>query len=254
MKRQCWVLGILTLLATQGCNPREPSPWTLMELGTRPVREAWDKGEALVLVAGDGAKDGNEPWPVVLFPDSSLDSRILRREIFSMPSIACGDRMRMHWSSLPLAIREAVPGPHSDSIVIKWHCMDRRKLAAFAAQQVALSAHPNQIESQWIASLRLGYPEEFEAPERTYREDETVFLEIATHRPDGSEIGDTVRLTFQFGQSDQVVPALEPFLLEAGPGCKASIWAPSADAFGQEAHPEFGLPAHTPVQFVVKAN
>ncbi len=252
-------LWILFLLALSGCSEREPLPWTLLELGSRPIRAAWDQGEALVLTVEARAQEDGGPkaaasnWPIVIFPDTSAASRIMRRELFGLADIACGDRMRLHPQDLPPSLRAVLDEQYADSVELSWQCAHRTELAALLAPIVALSAQPGPSEERWLATLRKGFPEKVILPEHPYREGDHVQLEIEAYRPDGSLVGDTVKLAFRWGEPDQVVPALKPFLLQAGKGSSASLWSRSDQAFGTEAHPVLGLPAHTPVQFVVKA-
>jgi len=108
-------------------------------------------------------------------------------------------------------------------------------------------------EQRWLETLRLSDPEVFTSPSARYRSGDLVRLVIECQRPDGSPVGDTVRLDFRLGEQDQVVTALEPGLSQAGPGAHWTVWALSSNAFGSQPQPKLGLPAHTPLKFSVVA-
>ena len=78
-------------------------------------------------------------------------------------------------------------------------------------------------------------------------------LSISTTRADGHPLQpETVSISFNKGDADQVVPAIERELSRARSNSEWTVWATSVDAFGKEAHPELGLPPHMPLRFTVR--
>lgn len=240
----------LIALIPCGCQPPPAAPWTLLELGDGPITEALDGG-ALILAL---TEDALPSWPGMLIPgDTALAARIARRDLLTLPSIMCGDRMSLRTGDLPLSLTRGFGWPPEDSLTVRWTCMDRGAFARFAEAFVTRAQSPAMAEVLWLATLRQWWPDSLTTPDIPYAPGAPVHLDILAERPDGSMIGEPVHLDFYFGDADQVVPALLPGLERAGAGAHWSVWSSSADAFGSGPHPELGLPAFTPVRFRVEA-
>ena len=234
---------LILCLCFAGCTRNNPPPWHLMVLGEGSVAESieheWVMAET----------QGKRHWLQTKGPH---DRTKLSRDLKSMPDIACGDVMRISPLDFPLSIQHALGwGDLKDSIVVTWHCLDRGALAALHRQSI--DHHPNKataFEKEWIELLQLHHPNsERHEGERLKMGDE-ITLSVTTVRADAIPMEpETVKLTFHLGDSDQVVSALQPGLNIARTQSTWSVWATSASAFGQEAHPELELPAHMPLWF-----
>ncbi len=229
-----------------GCRSESPLQWRLLELGTTPITTAWERGQTVAAFTDERL------WPGFIFPnDSSPQARIARRDAMTMPAIMCGDKMRLHPKDLPLGWVQQFDWSTRDSLTVSWKCLERAELAALGAGIVRASAQPEADEWIWLEALSQCDPVAFSAPNRRFVEDEMVRLAIACERPDGTALGDTVRLDFRYGELGQVIKALQPGLNRAGPGAHWTIWSPSYLAFGSHRHPELALEAHTPLKFSV---
>lgn len=238
-------------LCTAGCGPRTSFPWTLLEIGDLPIGTALDSGQVVHAI-----HEGQEnPFLGMLFPsDTALASRIARRDLRTLPMIACGDRMRLHPGDLPASITQQLGWSTEDSLTVSWHCLDATQMAALGRRAFSAGMDSADAERRWWGVLKRWKPETQHFTDRTYREGEQVNLTILTQLPDGRNVGDTVTLSFHFGDTDQVVKALEPGLFKAGPGAHWTVWSPSALAFGNPAHPSMGIPPFTPLHFSVTAH
>ena len=159
---------------------------------------------------------------------------------------------------LGLELRAFLGGPARTASPSQWRCSatraGHRPLSGHDCCRLAASAPSSVPQRQrWLETLRLSDPEVFTSPSARYRSGDLVRLVIECQRPDGSPVGDTVRLDFRLGEQDQVVTALEPGLSQAGPGAHWTVWALSSNAFGSQPQPKLGLPAHTPLKFSVVA-
>ncbi len=243
--------GVGLMLTTGGCRPKEELPWTLLELGTEPLHAALDGGAAIRATWDDR----QHPFQGLMFPsDTTLQGRIARRDLLTLPTLACGDRLRLHPKDLPNSLTTQFDWPREDSLTVRWECLDGRALATLGRTIFSALEDSAHGERQWVAMLRQWRPETFTAPERIYSPGEKVDLTIVCSRPDGVQVGDTVRMEFRLGETDQVVPAVERALMKAGPGAYWAVWSPSEDAFGSRAHPDLQLPARTPLHFAVEAH
>ena len=249
MRPRGWVGTASIALMVAGCTEQDALPWTLIELGTDPMVSAWDSG-MLIMAEEEG---GSAPWPAMLPPDTAQEGRIIRRDLSTLPVIACGDVMRLSPADLPLGLTDRLNWTGKDSLTVRWHCLDRTALATFGRAHVDAAEHPALVEAQWLQALKALEPEHFTRPTTRYAAGDSVLLQVVTLRPDRSRIGDTLHMDFTFGDRRQVVPALEATLSQAGPGADWSVWAGSAFAFGSGPHPELGLAAFTPLQFLVSA-
>lgn len=219
-----------------------------MELGTAPITAAWERGEAVA------AFTEGQQWPGLIFAtDSSQIGRIVRREAQALPPISCGDKMRLHPKDLPLSWARALGWKNQDSLTVRWQCLDQTDLADLGQRLTQASAQPAAEERLWMAALKSMDPEYSAPAQRRYQPGEKVHLSIACQRPDGSHVGDTIRLDFRFGETGQVVDALQPGLAQAGPGAHWSVWALSSKAFGSQRQSKLLLEAHTPLKFTVVA-
>lgn len=246
MRPHCGLL-ICVLCALAGCTQKETAPWQWVELGAIPITEALDSGEGVAAM-----HPSSDDWPHIWWgQDTTL--RIARRELTNMPGIACGDLMHLYTGDFPVSIRQVYGWGQSDSLLIRWRCLDRPALAQLGAAKTAAAPRPEESERHWFNALRQLEPDRIEWADRTYAEGDPVQLTIMAYRPDGSFFGDTVHMAFGAGAPDQVVPALLPFLNQAGPGASARVWSTSEMAFGSGAHPQWRLAPFTPVQFVVQA-
>ncbi|HCZ07901.1 MAG TPA: hypothetical protein DHV07_02030 [Flavobacteriales bacterium] len=248
MKCHAALLVAAAAIWSTGCQSPDPLPWKLVELGTEPITSAWERGEAVA------AEIEGDRWPGFIFAhDSSTQGRIARRDAKTLPVIMCGDKMRLHPKDLPLGWSSYFSWEGRDSLTVQWRCYDRAAIARFGSRLLQTSATPQADEQRWLETLRLSDPEVFTSPSARYRSGDLVRLVIECQRPDGSPVGDTVRLDFRLGEQDQVVTALEPGLSQAGPGAHWTVWALSSNAFGSQPQPKLGLPAHTPLKFSVVA-
>ena len=243
--------GLCGWMATMGCQQKERLPWRLLELGTQPLAEAMEHGN-VVHATYEGQQD---PFQGLLFPrDTTLQARIARRDVLTLPTLACGDRMRLHPADLPGSLTAALDWPQEDSLTVRWDCLDGVKLADLGMQAFNWNGDSTVAERMWLEVLRSWKPETMTAPARRYAENDPVSLTVVCTRPDGRQVGDTVRMKFRKGETDQVVPALEQGLAIAGPGASWSVWSASNEAFGSQAHPSLGLTAHMPLHFTVQAD
>lgn len=235
--------ALILCLGLAGCVKTAPPPWHLMALGEGSVAESIGHEWVMAEVQGE------RHW---LQAKGAHERTKLSRDLQSLPDIACGDVMRISPLDLPLSISHAFGWEdRKDSIVVTWHCLDQGALAALYRQSI--EDHPNQaaaLEREWIRLLQLHHPNsERHEGERLKMGDE-ITLALTTVRADAMPMKpETVKLTFHLGDSDQVVDALQPGLNMVRTHSTWSVWATSASAFGQEAHPDLGLPAHTPLWF-----
>lgn len=192
-------------MATMGCQQKAPLPWRLLELGTQPLTEALSQGH-VVHATFEGQQD---PFQGMLFPhDTTLQGRIARRDVLTLPTLACGDRMRLHPADLPGSLTAALDWPLDDSLTVRWDCLHEAQLASLGMQAFALGGDSSETERKWLEVLRSWKPETMKGAERRYAENEPVSLTVVCTRPDGHRVGDTVRMKFRKGETDQVVPAL----------------------------------------------
>ena len=243
--------GLCGWMATLGCQQKERLPWRLLELGTQPLAEAMEHGN-VVHATYEGQQD---PFQGLLFPrDTTLQARIARRDVLTLPTLACGDRMRLHPADLPGSLTKVLDWTQDDSLTVRWNCLGEAQVAALGMQAFALGGDSSETERKWLEVLRSWKPETKIGAERRYGDNDPVSLTVVCTRPDGRQVGDTVRLKFRKGETDQVVPALEKGLAQAGPGASWSVWCASEEAFGSQAHPSLGLAAHMPLHFTVQAD
>ena len=238
-----WLIALLVLW---GCHPSTPPSWKLIELGSGSVAEALADGWVAAEV------DDQIHW---LRPDEDNSLTTLARDLHSLPDIACGDLIRLSPKDLPLSIRDAFGWRgRVDSMTVRWHCHDQNSLAQFFLEEMNQnSASPSALEQEWIHLLRIQLPDEHSHAGQEFRSGEELTLSISTTRADGRPLEpETVSITFNMGDADQVVPAIEKELSHARSSSEWTVWATSADAFGEEAHPELGLPAHMPLRFSVR--
>jgi len=241
-----WRMALILVLGLAGCTRSTPPPWQLLELGQGSVpdaiRDQWVMVEA----------DGNRHW---LEAGEGNGLEKLSRDLRTLPEIACGDVMRLAPGNLPLSIRHSLGlEGMKDSLTVKWNCLDQAALAAVFLK--AIQDDPLQgdaMEDKWVDLLRTHHPETDRHSGKALRSGDEITLLVSTVRADGQPLEpETVRLTFNHGDADQVVEALEPGLLLARSNSTWSVWARSGSAFGQEAHPDLGLPAHMPLRFSVR--
>lgn len=249
MKLRGWAGCAAVTMLAWGCAEQDALPWTLIELGAEPLVQAWESGK---LIAAEEVGDGAS-WPAMLPPDTSNEGRIIRRDLATLPVIACGDVMRLLPADLPMALTDRLGWSGRDSLTVRWNCLDRTALATFGRVLVDAAEEPALTEAQWLRALKALEPEHFTRPGSRYAMGDAVQLQVVTLRPDGSRVGDTLHMDFIFGNRDQVVPALEAPLSQAGPGAEWSVWAGSGFAFGSGPHPGLGLAPFTPLQFLVSA-
>lgn len=238
-----WLIALLFLW---GCRPSTPPPWTLIELGNGSVAEAMINGWIAAEV------DQEIHW---LRRDEDNNLATLARDLHSLPDIACGDLIRLSPADLPLSIRDAFGWRgRVDSMTVRWHCHDQNSLSRFFQEEMGRdSTFPSVLEQEWIHLLRMQLPDERSHGGQDIRAGEEVTLSISTTRADGRPLKpQTVSVTFNMGDADQVVPAIERELSRTRSNSQWTVWANSADAFGEEAHPELGLPPHMPLRFTVR--
>ena len=238
-----WLIALLFLCC---CRPSTPPPWKLIELGSDSIAEAVVRGWIAAEV------DQEIHW---LRPDADNSAATLARDLHSLPDIACGDLIRLSPGDLPLSIRDAFGWRgRVDSMTVRWQCHDQNSLAQFFLKEMGRdSAFPSAIEKEWVDLLRIQLPDERSHVGQAIRAGEEVTLSISTTRADGRPLEpETVSVTFNMGDADQVVPGIERELNRARSNSEWTVWATSADAFGEEAHPELGLPAHMPLRFGVR--
>lgn len=241
MNLQQSILGLVAAALICACHPKPSAPWKLIALGTEPIDSALARGEAIC------AWDPNDTaWPALLYADDAI-------ALDSLPVILCGDQMTVLPADLPQELRHHMQWEGSDSLTITWHCLGRRDLAQMGADLVSKTAQPAGAEWVWHQAMNRAVPDTFVPPTAPYNWGDTVTLTITCERPDGRSVGDTVRLSFMKGEADQVVPALEAGLSQAGPGASWTTWALSQDAFGSGDHPDLGLAAYTPLFFRIEA-
>lgn len=238
--QQCLV-GLVVSAALFGCQSRPSPPWKLLAIGTEPVDSALARGEAIC--AWDPL---DAAWPVLLYAG---DAAVLD----SLPDILCGDQMTVLPTDLPKRLRQHMQWEGGDSLNLTWQCLGRQALAHMGADIVSKAARPALAEQMWRQALERTMPGTYEPPMAPFAWGDTVTLTITCERPDGRAVGDTVRLSFLKGEPDQVVPALEAGLSQAGPGARWATWALSSDAFGSGAHPDLGLAPFTPLFFRAEA-
>lgn len=235
------VIGLVAAATLFACHTKPTAPWKLVALGTEPIDSALVRGEA---VCAWNTLD--TAWPVLLY---ASDAAVLN----SLPDIHCGDQVVVSPTDLPKAFRQRMQWEGSDSLNLTWQCLGRQELALMGADIASRTSQPAGAEILWRRALERAMPGSFTPPAAMYASGDTVTLTITCEHPNGQCVGDTVRLSFMKGQPDQVVPALEVGLSQAGPGAQWATWALSRDAFGSQGHPDLGLAPHTPLYFSVKA-
>ena len=238
-----WLIALLVLW---GCRPSTPPPWKLIELGNSSVAEAVVDGWVAAEV------DDQIHW---LRPDENNSLTTLARDLHSLPDIACGDLIQLSPTDLPLSIRDAFGWRERvDSMTVRWQCHDQSSLAQFFLEEMNQnSASLSVLEQEWMRLLRIQLPDERSHAGQDIQPGVEMTLSISTTRADGRPLEpETVSMTFNKGDADQVVPAIERELSRALSNSEWTVWATSADAFGQEAHPELGLPPHMPLRFTVR--
>ena len=139
-------------------------------------------------------------------------------------------------------------------MTVRWHCHDQNSLAQiFLEEMNRNSAAPSALEQEWIDLLQIHLPNHRSHVGQDIQSGEEVTLSISTTRADGLPLEpETVSITFNRGDADQVVPAIERELNWARSKSEWITWATSAEAFGEEAHTELGLPPHMPLRFTVR--
>lgn len=237
------------------CAPKTPLPWRLLELGMTPVHMAMADGQWILVETNTS--------PHWLSPDTlTLEGAKLRRDMVSLPEISCGDLMRVPSSALPHSIVDALNwGPEltdrKDSLTLRWRCFDQRALAIWFENRIgAISpAKRGAEEAEWVRILQQAQPNSEAISARPYEKGQPIRLRILTVRADGTILNpDTVVMSFMYGDPSQVVTAIVPGLLKAGPGSEWAAWSTSQNAFGSQAHPDMGLKSHTPLRFSVWAD
>ena len=241
------IAALLTaLLSFWGCQPSTPPPWKLIELGSGSVAEAVVHGWVAAEV------DHQTHW---LRPDADNSLATLSRDLHSLPEIECGDLIRLSPEDLPLSILDALGlRGETDSIIVRWHCHDQNSLAQFFLDEMNQnSASPSMLEQEWIHLLQMQHPDHSSHVGQEVPSGGEMTLSISTTRADGLPLEpETVSITFNKGDADQVVPAIERELNRARSNSEWTVWAASTEAFGEKAHPELGLPPHMPLLFTVR--
>ena len=231
-----------------GCTAPQTPPWRLMELGHGDVTSALDAGQWVLAES--------EAGPGWLSPDTTLEGRALLRDLRSLPTLACGDRMRLSPTDLPWTLRDRFGWTGTDSLTVHWQCLGPDELAQH--HTAAMRRRPfdqGRIEADWVALLRAAEPDWMLEGQTPIAEGDSVTLTISTRRADGITLEpDPVVLTFALGHPDQVVPALAPWLSGIKRGTQFAVWSTSDQAFGSEAHPELGLPEQMPLRFSVRVD
>lgn len=236
---------LIPALLLLGCTRSAGPPWRLIELGEGPVARQLETGWVRVECSSDSR------W---LLPDNGPEGlALLARDLRSLPEIACGDKVRLWPGDIPLSIRHAAGWSGTDSLTVRWQCFDQTSLSALFLEEIQRdSASANPWEALWISMLQIHHPDTQRHDGAPLRKGEEVTLSVTTQCADGRMLmPDTVRLTFRIGDAGQVAPALEEGLRHIHSESQWSVWSTSSDAFGSEAHPELGLPAHMPLQFSV---
>ena len=236
---------LVVLLSLWSCHHSTPPPWKLIELGSGSVAEAVVHGWVAAEV------DQQTHW---LRPDADNSLATLARDLHSLPDIACEDLMRLSPEDLPLSIRDAFGWRGKvDSMTIRWHCHDQDSLAQFFLEEMGRdSASPSAIEQEWVDLLRMRLSDHRSHGGQVIQSGEEITLTISTARADGRPLEpETVSISFNKGDANQVVPAIERELSRARSNSQWTVWGTSADAFGEEAHPELGLPPLMPLRFTV---
>lgn len=234
--------ALLLIECTRSAGP----PWRLIELGEGSVADHLESGWVQVESGSDSR------W---LLPDNGPEGlAILARDLRSLPKIACGDKVRLLPRDMPLSIRHAAGWSGTDSLTVQWQCFDQAGLAGLFLEAIQQdSALADQREAAWISMLQIHHPDTQHNDGVPLRMGEEVTLSISTTRADGRPLQpETVSVTFNMGDADQVVPAIEKELNRARSNSEWTVWATSANAFGEEAHPELGLPAYMPLRFSVR--
>jgi len=236
---------LIPALLLIGCTRSAGPPWRLIELGVGSVANHLESGWVRV------ESDSGHHW--LLADQGSEELAMLARDLRSLPEIACGDRVRLLPSDMPLSIRHAAEWTGTDSLTVQWQCFDEPGLAALFLERIQQdSASADQREAEWISMLQIHRPDTQHHNGVPLRMGEEVTLRVTTQCADGRRLmPDTVRLTFRIGDAGQVAPALEEGLRHIHSESQWSVWSTSSNAFGSEAHPELGLPAHMPLQFSV---
>ena len=163
--------------------------------------------------------------------------------------------MRLSPEDLPLSIQDALGWRgRVDSMTVRWHCHGQNGLAQFFLEEMDRdSASPSAIEQEWVDLLRMQLPDQRSHAGQVIQSGEEITLTISTTRADGRPLEpETISISFNKGDVDQVVPTIERELFRARSNSEWTLWATSAEAFGEEAHPELGLPHHMPLRFTVR--
>jgi len=237
---------LVILLCLWSCHHSTPPPWKLIELGSGSVAEAVVDGWVATEV------DQEIHW---LRPDEGNSLTTLARDLHSLPDIACGDLIRLAPGDLSLSIRDAFGWRgRTDSMTVRWQCHDQNSLAQFFLEEMDRNPiHSSTLEQEWTHLLQVQLPDHHSHVGQDIQPGKEVTLVISTTRADGLPLEpETVSITFNKGDADQVVPAIERELNRARSNSEWTVWATSAEAFGEEAHPELGLPPHMPLRFTVR--
>lgn len=234
------------LLCLWGCTPTAPLPWQLLELGQGSLPDALEQGQWVL-----AQSDRGEGWWV---PDTSMTGQSLVRDLRTLPEIACGDHMRLSTSDFPLSIRAELGWGEADSLTVWWRCLGKMELAEHHLTSMRRRPFDRaRIERDWLTLLQRAEPDWSQPGHTSISLGEPVNLTISTQRADGRMLEpNPIMLRFHQGDEGQVVPALESWLSQARRGSQIALWCSSADAFGVEAHPDLGLPAHMPLRFSAK--
>ncbi len=247
--KPCSAVLLMALLLVH-CTPSQPLPWRLIELGDTPLTEAMGEGQWILAEV-----NGQPHW---LPPDTlTMEGAKLRRDLASLPEMACGDRMVVAHDALPHALKDALNWlpqwtANGDSLLVHWSCFNRSEMADWFQARIETEDADQQgrAEARWARLLERAYPPTSTHPTEGYKKGDPVQLRIFTTRADGTPLRtDTVHMAFSYGDPDQVVPALMSGLLLAGPGSHWSTWSTSSRAFGPSHHPSLGLPPHAPLRF-----
>ena len=236
----------LCLILLAGCTHDPAPPWRWMELGHRPLAQAWDHGNWIRVDVED-----HTHWVI---PNFDRNWTGVADPKLNWSDLHCGDRLRLHPKDGHPALLSALPKLGQDSVTLRWQCANLEELTQWHMQRLQLQpTRGDDLEARWLALLQKHLPDEGVHNGARVSEGDSIRLAISTWRADGEPLEpDTVRLSFILGDPDQVVPALAPGLARVTNTSQWTVWSSSAEAFGSGAHPELGLPAHMPLRFSVK--
>lgn len=234
------------LILLVGCTQDPAPPWRWMELGHRPLSEAWDAGEWIRVDIDDRTH-----W-VILGPETTPPKSGHHK--LHGADLHCGDRLKMHPKDGHPDWLAALPDLGPDSVTLHCQCANLAGLAQWHQQRMRWRpAEADSIETQWVALLRRHRPDTLMHIGAPLSAGDSIRLAISTMRADGVPLEpDTLRLSFILGEPDQIVPALEPGLSKVTDASRWTTWSNAQNAFGPGPHPDLGLPAHMPLQFSVK--